>query len=107
MFGVVVSFAQNTQVIPGNLDLANATATFTSSEGNVADGTVKLELLSSAGNYTANIKKLKVESAISTSVKNVVVERNNKHIYTIDGRRMSPSHTSHGLYIIDGKKVVR
>lgn len=188
IFGVVVSFSQKIQAIPGNLDLANATASFTSSEGNVADGTVwnsrhgssilfqlsnatkqaytlsfeaatnkdavrtlvivldgdaeifqkevaidntgkwstyktfscelpelpysqsltmKIELLSSPGNYTANIKNLKVEATISTSIKKVVIEGKNKRIYTIDGRQVPPSQTSHGLYVIDGKKVVR
>lgn len=71
------------------------------------DLTMELMFLRTPGGYTANVKNLSVKANLNTSIKNVVAEKKTQRIYTIDGKALPSSTSKHGVYIVDGKKVVR
>lgn len=71
------------------------------------DLTMEVMLQATPGGYTANVKNISVKVSVNTSIKNVVAEKKTQRIYTIDGRALPSSTSKHGVYIVDGKKVVR
>ena len=57
--------------------------------------------------WTTNMKDVKFTIDTNTGINGITVKGISNDVYTIDGKAVAPSKAKRGLYIIDGKKVVK
>ncbi|MGM9778035.1 MAG: carbohydrate-binding protein, partial [Prevotella sp.] len=78
--------------------------------GNLSAGTKTLVITFIAAEgqtWTSNVKDLKFTIGTGTGINGITVKENASSVFTLDGKTVSPSKAQRGLYIIDGKKVIR